>query len=242
MKKYKNYWLKKKRIAHRGLHDQGANPENTLAACEKALESGFAIELDVRVLRDGTVIVFHDKTLDRMTDGHGKVRSRDYVELRRYEVRKTTEFIPLLQDVFDLVDGRVPIFVELKTGFFSAQKDVRHVSSALGKYEGQCAFLSFDPGTVRFWQKNHSGNPVGQLFHGENFLQLWLSIFSWIIYGRHGDFLAVPVSRVDLWFFDWMRNKKRPLITWTVKDSAQKDLARKHADNYIFDQSNDFSG
>ena len=61
-------WLVEKYIAHRGLHDE-QSPENSLSAFEKAIENGYVIELDVQQISDGTVIVFHDATLSRLT-GH----------------------------------------------------------------------------------------------------------------------------------------------------------------------------
>ena len=59
-------------IAHRGLHSEEV-PENSLLSYEKAIEKNFPIEIDVRIIDDGTVIVFHDDTLGRMTDKDGYV-------------------------------------------------------------------------------------------------------------------------------------------------------------------------
>ena len=58
-------WLVQKRIAHRGLFEEG-KPENSLAAFENAIANNYAIELDVRALKDGTIVVFHDDKLGRM--------------------------------------------------------------------------------------------------------------------------------------------------------------------------------
>ena len=65
-------WLVERPIAHRGLHDEAKGViENTLRSAEAAIARGFAIEFDVQMSTDGEAIVFHDETLDRLTDATG---------------------------------------------------------------------------------------------------------------------------------------------------------------------------
>jgi glycerophosphoryl diester phosphodiesterase len=109
--------------AHRG--GAGLAPENTLAAFRRALELGAdVLELDLQVTRDGEVVVFHDETLDRTTDGRGPVRDRTLEELRRldaggkFHARFAGERIPTLRDVLALVgatgDARARLNLETK--------------------------------------------------------------------------------------------------------------------------------
>jgi glycerophosphoryl diester phosphodiesterase len=99
-------------VAHRGA--SGYEPENTLRAVRRALEMGVdAVEVDVRLSRDGVPVVIHDETVDRTTNGRGLVRSMSVEELRRLDAGKG-ERIPLLSEVLEEVKGRCALFAELK--------------------------------------------------------------------------------------------------------------------------------
>jgi glycerophosphoryl diester phosphodiesterase len=106
-------------IAHRGA--SGRCPENTLAAFAAAIEASAQVcELDVQLTRDGAVVVMHDETVDRTTDGRGAVCAMTLDELRRLNagVRFGHEFkgerIPTLAEVFALTDGRCGLNIEIK--------------------------------------------------------------------------------------------------------------------------------
>ncbi len=106
-------------IAHRG--SSAYAPENTLAAFQLAAEQeADAVELDVDLTRDGHVVVMHDATIDRTTDGHGRVTDLTLVEIREVDAGawKAAEFdgerVPLLEEVFEAVGQRVLINVEIK--------------------------------------------------------------------------------------------------------------------------------
>jgi len=107
-------------IAHRGSSTHA--PENTLAAFVLAADQGAdAIELDVTLTRDGQVVVIHDDTLERTTNGHGRVDQLLYAEVTQYDAgvkfngKFTGECVPLLSQVFEAVGQRVLINVELKS-------------------------------------------------------------------------------------------------------------------------------
>ncbi len=106
-------------IAHRG--SSALAPENTLAAFSLALESDAdAVELDVQLSKDNQVVVIHDFTLPRTTNGNGRVNQWTLNELKeisagiRFGKRFTTESIPTLQEVLSLVKGTIGINIELK--------------------------------------------------------------------------------------------------------------------------------
>ena len=101
--------------AHRGLHDNRSQaPENSMAAFQKAVEAGYGIELDVQLTRDRIAVVFHDETLSRVCGVEGKVRDYTSEQLRSFYLCGTQERIPLFADVLALVDGQVPLIIELK--------------------------------------------------------------------------------------------------------------------------------
>lgn len=136
------------KYAHRGLHGTvGADSfaaENSMTAFERAVEHGFGIELDVQVTSDGEAVVFHDNTLDRVTGVQGKVKDKTLAELKELRLLGTDETVPTLREVLDLVDGRVPILVELKeTG---ADHTISQKSAEiLADYSGEFIVESFSP-------------------------------------------------------------------------------------------------
>ena len=106
-------WLVEKYVAHRGLHDE-ESPENSLSAFEKAIEKGYVIELDVQQIADGTVVVFHDTSLSRMTGQDGYLKNLITEDLSACYLEGTKETIPTFQQALDLINGRTPIIIEVK--------------------------------------------------------------------------------------------------------------------------------
>lgn len=138
-------------IAHRGASAQA--PENTMAALEKAVELGAdAIELDLHVSRDGELVVIHDVTLDRTTDGRGPVHTHSLQELKQLDAGRwfgesfAGQRIPTLAEVLDRFAGKVPLALEVKAGsaFFPGIEE--RVVSALREHQvlSQVAVASFD--------------------------------------------------------------------------------------------------
>jgi glycerophosphoryl diester phosphodiesterase len=114
-------------MGHRGA--KAYEPENTLRSIRRALDMDVqAVEIDVHVSRDGRLVVIHDATVDRTTDGKGRVADLNWKELRRLDAG-LGERLPCLEEVVALVKGRVHLFVEMKdpeaveplSAFFSAQ-------------------------------------------------------------------------------------------------------------------------
>ena len=100
------------KIAHRGA--RGYEPENTLKSFQKALDlNADGIELDVHLSSDGYLIVMHDQTIDRMTNGKGFVNALSLHELKSFLIDGQCE-IPTLNEVFDLVDRKCLINIEIK--------------------------------------------------------------------------------------------------------------------------------
>lgn len=100
------------KIAHRGA--KAYEPENTLQAFQKALDlNSDGIELDVHLSSDGHIIVIHDETIDKMTNAKGHVNSFSLSELKSFRIADQHQ-IPTLKEVFDLVDKKCFINIELK--------------------------------------------------------------------------------------------------------------------------------
>lgn len=100
------------KIGHRGAC--GYEPENTLISFEKAIRLGVdMIELDVHCCKSGELVVIHDETLERTTNGKGPVSEMNWSEIKKLDAGNR-ERVPLLSEVFDLVDRRVKVNIELK--------------------------------------------------------------------------------------------------------------------------------
>ena len=139
-------------IAHRG--DLSAAPENTLPALQRAWDAGAdGVELDVRVTRDGQLVVFHDRALDRTSDGHGLVNNFNLAEIRSLDVGSwfdpafKGETAPTLDEVFESLPRGYLINVEMKV-VIKGMKQIAHlVAQAIRRHARWASTLvaSFNP-------------------------------------------------------------------------------------------------
>lgn len=118
------------KIGHRGA--KGHLTENTLESIEKALELGVdGIEIDVHLCASGELVVFHDFTLDRLTDGTGEISRNSYDQLQELTIKGGYK-IPLLTQVLDLIEGKCSINIELK-GLHTAKPTCAVISHYIDK-------------------------------------------------------------------------------------------------------------
>jgi glycerophosphoryl diester phosphodiesterase len=131
-------------IGHRGAC--GHAPENTLLSFRRALEMGVhGIEFDIQVSKDGEPVVIHDDTLERTTGGTGKIGDFTLQELQALDAGQG-ERIPSLRDVFELVDKRCRLFIELKAenATVPVAETIQHYVASGGWTYEQLYVLSFD--------------------------------------------------------------------------------------------------
>lgn len=138
--------------AHRGLWDT-AYPENSLPAYAAAIKRGYGIEIDVRLSADGQIMVFHDATLKRMCGIEKKVRELTATQLRSCRLLNTGFTVPTLDEVLELVNGQVPLLIEIK-GDGKEEALCRAVAERLDVYSGAFAIQSFSP-LILQWFKNY---------------------------------------------------------------------------------------
>lgn len=159
------------RYAHRGLYDKEAGiPENSLPAFSRAIARGFGAELDVHLLRDGTLAVFHDSDIRRMTGRAGYLEDLSAEELGDYPLDGTKETIPQFCDVLALFeDTGLPIIVELKSFRDNYAALTERTMRELDKFRVVYCVESFDPRCVA-WVRKHRPEVIrGQL--SQNFLK-----------------------------------------------------------------------
>lgn len=148
--------------AHRGLHRGKEIPENSMAAFKLAVENDYGIELDVQLSKDNIPLVFHDNNLKRVCGIDRKVNDLTFEKLRKLNLYDSNEEIPHLQELLDLVDGRVPLIIEIKA---SANEKLlsRTIASYLDKYNGIYCVESFNPIVVMWYKQNRPSTIRGQL-------------------------------------------------------------------------------
>lgn len=149
-------------IAHRGLWNSEF-PENSLGAFQNAINHNTAIELDVVMLDDGTLAVFHDDTLARMCNADGYIRRAKKEDLKKLKLAGTNYSIPTFGEVLKLVKGQVPLLIEVKNSSTKVGDLEEKVYGMLKTYKGEFAIFSFNPFTVK-WFKDHAPEVIrGQL-------------------------------------------------------------------------------
>lgn len=150
-------------IAHRGLHKADKSiPENSLAAFRAAVDGGYGVELDVHITKDGHLVVFHDDDTRRMCGVNASVEELTLAELQKLYLAGSGEHIPSLGEVLAVIDGQVPIILEIKRGGRNDEL-CRRVYEMLMCYRGEVCVESFDPFIVRWWYKNAPEVLRGQL-------------------------------------------------------------------------------
>lgn len=228
--------------AHRGLHDNLSDaPENTPAAFEKAVQEGYGIELDVQLTKDGQVVVVHDFDLKRICGVTGDVDSFTWEELQQFPVYGSSQRIPLFTEVLRIVDGRVPLIVEIK--YKNNQSRIcDKAQEILNGYQGIYCVESFHPQVLLWYRQNYPAVCRGQL--SMNYQREDGSVGLQFYAMRHllSNFLTKP----DFIAYDCraMRAVSKnvcrdlfgcPSVAWTVKCQAQLDACRRYYDYFIFE-------
>src|SRR5512145_1524597 len=160
-------WLKRP-IAHRGLHDDAEGVvENSASAIEAAIAKDYAVEVDLQCAAQATPIVFHDRTLDRLTAERGAVADRDAAALCAIPLRDSEDRILSLDGLLGIVDGRVPLVIEVKSTWSDDHAYERNIAATLAPYKGHVAVMSFDPDCVAAFRDAAPALPRGLI--GERF-------------------------------------------------------------------------
>jgi len=206
------------KIAHRGA--KAYEPENTLQAFQKALDlNSDGIELDVHLSSDGHIIVMHDETIDKMTSGKGDINTYTLAELKSFLIADGLQ-IPTLNEVFDLVDKKCFINVELKNADTS-----KNVVSLIEEYITEKGWnydhfiiSSFDWNALKEVQNLNPNIPIGVLT--EEDLDTALA-FAESIQAKaiHSDFHLLNADNVRK-----MQEKGFWVLPWTV--NVEEDIQK----------------
>ncbi|MEL6829978.1 MAG: glycerophosphodiester phosphodiesterase family protein [Pseudomonadota bacterium] len=219
--------------AHRGLWRPEGPVENSLTAFLAAAEAGYGIELDVRPSKDGVPIVFHDPTLDRLTEQTGLVNNLTALELANISLSGTSDQIPTLADLLAHLPETCPILCELKIdGETSARAFAQTVGECLVAYSGPAAAMSFSeaafaalPSDLMRGQLIPPSSMIGDTALANMVERSHLS---------GADYLACHVGDVD--HVHRLKSESTPLTVWTVKDRTTHDQVITLVDAVIFEQ------
>ena len=230
-------WLVETPIAHRGYHTKTA-PENSISAFKNAVAKGYAIELDVHLISDGTVVVFHDESLSRMTGNDGYLKFLTKEDLPMLSLNGTKETIPTLQEVLNVVNGETPIIIEIKNTGKVGELEQK-VIDILKKYKGEIAVASFNPYVLGYFHQHAPEILRGQL--SGSFKDTKLSFMTKFILKRmipikkisYADFIMYEASTLPNRFV--RKYKKLPLLAWTVESQEEYMRVVKYCDNVIFE-------
>ena len=240
-------WLHAHPIAHRGYHGPlSGEVENTLGAIRAACDRGFSVEIDVHLSADGEVFVFHDETLDRLTTQKGLTAGRTLAELQAIAFKETDDRIPSLKQVLAAVDGRQTLLVEVKSHFSPERQTalVDAVARELKGYKGHVAVMSFDDRIVEDFANRHpeitrgivaddASDPhdYGTLNADQRYDLAMLTHLA----RTRPDFVAYWVKLLPNAVATRCQAFRLPLLTWTVRNPADREIATRYANQIIFE-------
>lgn len=234
-------WLVDKYIAHRGYHSSQA-AENSIAAFLKAIEEGFAIELDVHLLKDQELAVFHDDCLERMTGYKRKITECTLSDIRPLRLLNTKERIPLLGEVLETIEGKVPLMIEIKNKG-NVGKLEEGVYKLLKDYEGAFVIQSFNPYSMAWFRKNAPGIIRGQLsgsYKEEEMTFYKKFILKNLLLNKISDpyFVNYEIDYLTNMPVKIKRKKGDLILGWTARNQEEYLKAMENCDNVVFEGFN----
>jgi glycerophosphoryl diester phosphodiesterase len=239
-------WLTARPVAHRGLHDLSRGiVENMPGAMQAAIDGNFSIEVDLQLTADGEAMVHHDDDLGRLTEGSGALLGMTSNQLRAVRFKNTAERMMSLGDLCALVQGRVPLVIEVKSHFDGDRKLVARMTEVLAGYSGPAVGMSFDPDQVLALREKMPELPRGVIaqrdYDDDDWKELTPEQRAGMLYLRHAfrtrpHFVAFWVNQLPA-PAPWIARNifGLPLLTWTVRTPEQRERAARYADQMIFE-------
>jgi glycerophosphoryl diester phosphodiesterase len=239
-------WLTARPIAHRGLHDAAAGViENTGTAFTAAITGGFGIETDLQISADGEAMVHHDDALGRLTEGSEPLAAMNAAAIGAARFKAATDRILTLGELCDLVAGRVPLVIELKSRFDGDLRLAGRAAEVLADYTGPAAVMSFDPALIAAVRRLAPWLPRGIVAERHYTHYEWDALSATDKF-RLAFLLHAPRTRPQFVAYA-IRDLPAvapliarhgfglPLLTWTVRSEADRLRAGRFADQMIFE-------
>lgn len=235
--KYKNY----KFVAHRGLHNNSDIPENSILAFELAIKNNLPIELDVHLTSDKELVVFHDNSLKRMTGTDKIIEDCKLSELKNMHLNSTSQSIPTLDEVLELVACKVPLLIEIKNESKIGILEDKLINK-LANYKGEYILESFNPLSLLWIRKRYNNIVLGQLSTGDySKYNIKFTFVKWVLKNMLLNFLVKPdfIS----YDYEYLSNKLYAkckkhdidLFAWTIKSQNDYKTIKSLCDGIIFE-------
>lgn len=231
--------------AHRGFYDPALGiPENSLPAFSRAIARGFGAELDVHLLADGSLAVFHDSDLARMTGREGLLEALTAADLSACPLGGTAETIPLFRDVLALFEGTgLPLIVELKPHGGNHAALCETTMALLDAHTVPCCVESFDPRCVKWLRENRPDVIRGQL--SRDFVKAPGSLGKVMAFTMT-HLLCNVLARPDFLAYRYAERRRAPLrlcrrlfgaqlVYWTLHSQQELDTAAREGALAIFE-------
>jgi len=235
-----------KPTCHRGIHNNKTIPENSIPAFKAAIEAEHGIEFDVQFTKDHQLVVFHDDDLSRMCGINKKVIDLTYDELSEIRLLDTDEKIPTLKEVLDLIDGRVPIIIEMKNALSMIRELPCKLYEVMKDYHGEYSIESFNPmyvGKYRKFDKTVARGVLSLKFgkiDGKKHQQVLAVILENLLMNfiAKPDFIAYRYTDYKKLSFRLNRLLGATTVAWTIPENSDiHNKVKKYFDAYICDIS-----
>lgn len=213
-------FLKQNLIAHRGVHNIDVI-ENTLPAFYKSIDKNYVIELDIHMLTDKTIVVFHDHNLLRLCNDNKVIETLNYKQLSKIKI-KGKYIIPKLEQVLHLINGKVPIIIEVKD-LDNNSRFEEELTKILDNYNGLFAIQSINPFVIDWFHKNRKNYVIGLIIFNELNYKILKK------YIKKVDFISVNKKYLP---FDF-NLKNKLVIGWTIKTFKDLKKYKNLCDNLI---------
>jgi glycerophosphoryl diester phosphodiesterase len=237
-------WLVARPIAHRGLHDKSRGViENTAGAFAAAIAGNYAIECDLQITADGEAVIFHDDTLDRLTDEKELVKAKKAKELQRIAIRDSSDRMQTLGELLDQAGGKAPLIIELKSHWNGEVELAARALKVLEPYPGPYALMSFDPDMIaavaELSPHTVRGITADRVVHPYyNFLpierRIGLRHFTHLARTRP-HFLSYNFRDLPFAPVQQFRAAGFPVITWTIRSREEESQALRYCDQVTFE-------
>lgn len=231
-------FLTGKVFAHRGYYLEEENiPENSIKAFEKAIEKGYGIELDLHLLKDGNIIVFHDDNTERMTGVNKLLKNCNYDDIKELKLKNTSEHIPLFEEVLNLVNGKVPLLIEYKYDTKVGKLEEKSMKFLL-KYKGNFALQSFNPFSVKWFKDNYPEIPRGQLsydYKNDNMCNIQKYVLKNVLLNviSKPDFISYGIRSMPNKRIEELRKKGIIILGWTIINKQDYEFSKRYCDSII---------
>lgn len=226
-------------IAHRGIHIPNTNyVENSIPAFQKAIEMGFPIELDVHITKDYELVVIHDSNLKRITGVEKIVENCTLEELKELKLFQTDNCIPTLDEVLELVQGKVLLIIEIKNEGKIGVLETKLIEK-LQNYPGEFMIESFNP-IVVLWLKKHAKNVIRGQLAAKNIKEIKSHLLRYLLGKMVFNFITKPhfiayyIEDIDKKIYLKCQRKKQFLVAWTLENKLQYEKYYSYCDAMIF--------